>query len=147
MTNAHNLTYESVFQADIISQMQAQGWQVGRSAHYQRPTALYEQDALDFVQTTQLEEWQKFCRTFPIDSERHFITALVKQLNKADENATDRASRTYGTLGVLRHGLKIRNARFSLCQFQPEHNLNPDSIARYEANICRIVPELVYSRS
>ena len=145
MTNAHNLTYESVFQADIISQMQAQGWQVGRSAHYQRPTALYEQDALDFVQTTQPDEWDKFCRVFPVDSERHFIEALVKQLNKADINATDRASRTYGTLGVLRHGLKIRNARFSLCQFQPEHNLNPDSIARYEANICRIVPELVYS--
>ncbi len=143
--NAHNLSYESVFQADIVSQMQVHGWQLGLASGYQRETALYEQDVLEFVQSTQPDEWDKFCRVFPIDSERHFIDALVKQLNKADINATDRASRTYGTLGVLRHGLKIRNARFSLCQFKPEHGLNPDIIARYEANIFRIVPELVYS--
>ena len=144
-TNAHNITYESVLQADIVTQMQAQGWQLGSPSGYQAETALYEQDVLDFVQTTQPQEWEKFCRTFPIDSERHFIAALVKQLNKADAQATDRASRTYGTLGVLRHGLKIRNARFSLCQFKPEHNLNPETMARYEANICRVVPEVVYS--
>ncbi|MGP5550453.1 type I restriction endonuclease subunit R [Psychrobacter namhaensis] len=144
-TNAHNVTYESVFQADIVTQMQAQGWQVGHASGYTAETALYEQDVLDFVQTTQPQEWEKFCRTFPIDSERHFITALVKQLNKADEHSTDQASRTYGTLGVLRHGLKIRNARFSLCQFKPEHSLNPEIMARYEANICRVVPEVVYS--
>lgn len=138
-------TYESVFQADIVRQMQTHGWQLGRASGYQAETALYEQDVLDFVQTTQPQEWEKFCRTFPIDSERHFISALVKQLNKADEHATNRASRTYGTLGVLRHGLKIRNARFSLCQFKPEHSLNPEIMARYKANICRVVPEVVYS--
>ena len=142
---SHNATYEAVFQADIVTQMQAHGWQVGYASGYQAETALYEQDVLDFVQTTQPKEWEKFCRTYPIDSERHFITALVKQLNKADENSTDRASRTYGTLGVLRHGLKIRNARFDLCQFKPEHSLNPETVARYEANICRVVPEVVYS--
>jgi len=145
MINAHNVTYESAFQTDIVTQMQTKGWQVGSASGYTAETALYEQDVLDFVQTTQPKEWEKFCRTFPIDSERHFITALVKQLNKADEHSTDRASRTYGTLGVLRHGLKIRNARFSLCQFKPEHNLNPEIMARYEANICRVVPEVVYS--
>ena len=142
---SQSATYESVFQADIVTQMQSQGWQLGHASSYQSETALYEQDALDFVKTTQPKEWEKFCRTFPIDSERHFITALVKQLNKADENSTDRASRTYGTLGVLRHGLKIRNARFDLCQFKPEHSLNPETMARYEANICRVVPEVVYS--
>jgi type I restriction enzyme R subunit len=138
-------TYESVFQADIVSQMQVHGWQLGHASGYQAETALYEQDVLDFVQTTQPQEWEKFCRTYPIDSERHFIAALVKQLNKADESSTDKASRTYGTLGVLRHGLKIRNARFSLCQFKPEHSLNPEIMARYESNICRVVPEVVYS--
>ena len=142
---SQSVTYESVFQADIVSQMQAQGWKLGSPSGYTVDTALYEQDVLDFVQTTQPKEWEKFCRTFPIDSKRHFVTALVKQLNKADEHSTDRASRTYGTLGVLRHGLKIRNARFDLCQFKPEHSLNPETMARYEANICRVVPEVVYS--
>ena len=79
-TNAHNVTYESVFQADIVNQMQAHGWQLGSPSGYQKETALYEQDVLDFVQTTQPQEWEKFCRIFPIDSERHFISALVKDV-------------------------------------------------------------------
>lgn len=138
-------TQERIFQDDIITQMVANGWVQGQPEHYNRESALYEQDVLAFVKETQPKEWQKFCKVYPIDSERHFIEALVAQLKKADINATDQASRTYGTLGVLRHGLKIRNARFSLCQFKPEHDLNPETLARYQQNICRIVPELVYS--
>ncbi|NOQ81438.1 MAG: DEAD/DEAH box helicase, partial [Methylophaga sp.] len=48
-------------------------------------------------------------------------------------------------LGVLRHELRDRGTRFSLCQFKPEHDLNPDTLARYQQNRCRVVPELVYS--
>lgn len=138
-------TQERIFQDDIITQMVANGWVQGLPEDYNRESALYEQDVLAFVKETQPKEWQKFCKVYPIDSERHFIDALVAQLKKADINATDQASRTYGVLGVLRHGLKIRNARFSLCQFKPEHDLNPETLARYQQNICRIVPELVYS--
>ncbi|TMO53743.1 type I restriction endonuclease subunit R [Pseudoalteromonas phenolica] len=141
----NDATQERIFQDDIITQMVANGWVQGQPEHYNRESALYEQDVLAFVKETQPKEWQKFCKVYPIDSERHFIDALVTQLKKADINATDQASRTYGTLGVLRHGLKIRNARFSLCQFKPEHDLNPETLARYQQNICRIVPELVYS--
>ncbi len=92
--NSHNVTYESVFQADIVTQMRTQGWQLGKPSDYQEDTALYEQDVLDFVQKTQPQEWEKFGLTFPIDSERHLIAALVKQLMKANEHATDRASCT-----------------------------------------------------
>lgn len=138
-------TQERIFQDDIISQMLVSGWQLGLPENYNRESALYEQDVLAFIKETQPKEWEKFCKVFPIDSERHFLDALVTQLKKADINATDQASRTYGTLGVLRHGLKIRNARFSLCQFKPEHDLNPDTLVRYQKNICRLVPELVYS--
>ncbi|MBV7260447.1 type I restriction endonuclease subunit R [Photobacterium sp. WH24] len=138
-------TQERIFQDDIITQMVANGWKLGTGTDYDRESALYQQDVLSFVQDTQPQAWEKFCKVFPVDSERHFLEALVAQLKKADINATDRASRTYGTLGVLRHGLKIRNARFELCQFKPEHTLNPETLARYQQNICRIVPELVYS--
>lgn len=138
-------TRESIFQADIINEMVERGWVQGNGAGYHRDTALYERDALDYVQRTQSDEWEKFCCLFPQDPEGEFIKQLVKQLGKASEQATDRASRTYGTLGVLRHGLKIRNTRFRLCQFKPEHSLNPEVLARYEGNICRVVPEVIYS--
>ncbi|QIQ22175.1 type I restriction endonuclease subunit R [Zophobihabitans entericus] len=140
-----DISKELIFQNDIIAQMVANGWVIGQPDNYDRERALYTPDALTFVQTSQPKEWQKFANVFPTDTERHFLDALVAQLKKADINATDQLSRTYGTLGVLRHGLKIRNARFSLCQFKPEHNLNPETLARYQQNICRIVPELVYS--
>ena len=142
---SNDVTQERVFQEDIINQMVTNGWQLGSPNGYNREAALYQQDVLTFIKETQPKEWQKFCKVFTTDSDRNFIDALVTQLKKADINATDQASRSYGTLGVLRHGLKIRNARFSLCQFKPEHNLNPETLARYQNNICRIVPELVYS--
>ncbi len=138
-------TKELIFQNEMIAQMVNNGWIVGKGDGYDRERALYTQDALDFVQTTQPQEWEKFAKVYPNDTGRHFLDNLVAQLKKADINATDIQSRAYGTLGVLRHGLKIRNARFSLCQFKPEHNLNPETLARYQHNICRIVPELVYS--
>jgi len=138
-------TLERIFQNDILAQMETNGWQRGKSEHYDRERALYSQDALTFVQTTQPKEWEKFAKIFPSDTERHFLDSLVAQLQKADINATDRLSRTYGTLGVLRHGIRSHSARFSLCQFKPEHNLNPQTLANYHHNICRVVPELVYS--
>ncbi|EXI39157.1 DEAD/DEAH box helicase family protein [Acinetobacter baumannii 846928] len=138
-------TLETIFQKDIIEQMQSHGWLVGSAQGYNREKAIYEQDVLDFVQKTQDFEWQKFKSIFPNDTERHFLDTVVAQLKKADINATDIESRSYGTLGVLRHGLKTRGTRFSFCQFKPEHGLNPELNEIYKQNICRVVPELVYS--
>ena len=142
---SRDATVEAVFQNEIIAQMQANGWLLGSGDQYHRETALYTSDVLGFVKQTQAKEWAKFCKVFPSDSEQHFISHLVTQLNKADPNAIDKELRSYGTLGVLRHGLKIRNARFRLCQFMPEHDLNPATLTRYKENRCRLVPELVYS--
>ncbi|HHT8828386.1 TPA: type I restriction endonuclease subunit R, partial [Yersinia enterocolitica] len=138
-------TKEAIFQNEIIAQMVENGWIVGKSDGYDRERALFSQDSIAFVQNTQPLEWEKFSKIYPTDTERHFLDVLVAQLKKADNNATDILSRTYGTLGVLRHGIKSHSARFSLCQFKPEHNLNPETLARYQQNICRVVPELVYS--
>ena len=53
--------------------------------------------------------------------------------------------RTFGVLGVLRHELRHNGTRFNLVQFKPEHYLNPDTLARYQQNRLRVVPELAYS--
>ncbi|WP_010116910.1 type I restriction endonuclease subunit R [Acinetobacter sp. P8-3-8] len=138
-------TLETEFQQDIIRQMQSHGWQLGSGTGYNREKAIYTQDLLGFVQRTQDKEWQKFKGIFPNDTERHFLDTVEAQLKKADINATDAQSRSYGTLGVLRHGIRTRGCRFSFCQFKPEHGLNPELNKRYKQNICRVVPELVYS--
>ncbi|KER02353.1 hypothetical protein LGZ99_21545 [Photorhabdus temperata] len=124
---------ELLFQNSIIDDLQSQGWQVGTSANYDRERALYPEDALTYVQETQPDAWEKFCSTYPKDTETYFFNAIEKHLNN------------YGTLWTLRHAVKDRGARFELCTFRPDHELNPDLLTRYKANRLRVVPELIYS--
>ncbi|MBI9108348.1 MAG: type I restriction endonuclease subunit R [Spirochaetales bacterium] len=143
MTN--DTTKEQTFQDNIIEQLVSNGWLLGTPEGYNRELALYEEDVLGFVKDTQPQQWEQFCKLFPGNPEVKFLERVAVQLGKVDPNAADKDLRTFGTLGVLRHELKIRGTRFSLCQFKPEHDLNPDAIDRYEKNRLRIVPELVYS--
>lgn len=136
---------EFTFQNDMIRQLVANGWLLGKPEGYNRELALYEEDVLGFVKDTQDEQWQKFCALYPQNPEAKFLERVANQLNKADSNAANKEMRTFGTLGVLRHELRDRGTRFSLCQFKPEHDLNPDTLARYDKNRLRVVPELVYS--
>ncbi|GJL65406.1 MAG: type I restriction-modification system, restriction (R) subunit [Nitrospirales bacterium] len=141
----HHKANELTFQNDLIRQMVANGWVLGKPDHYNRELALYEEDVLGFIKDTQDEQWQKFCALYPNNPEQKFLARVASQLKKADPNAANKEMRTFGTLGVLRHELRDRGTRFSLCQFQPEHDLNPDTLARYGKNRLRVVPELVYS--
>ncbi len=75
---------------------------------------------------------------------KKYLERVASQLNKADPNASNKDMRTFGTLGVLRNELRDRGTRFSLCQFKPEHDLNLDTLARYQKNRLRVVPELVH---
>ena len=138
-------TSEITFQSDIINQLVSSGWLLGKPENYNRELALYEEDLLGFVKETQQTQWQKFCKLYPNNPEQKFLERVATQLNKADPNAANKEMRTFGTLGVLRHELRHRGTRFSLCQFKPEHDLNPDTLARYQQNRLRVIPELVYS--
>lgn len=139
---------EFAFQNEMIRNLTDNGWLLGDPKKYNRELALYSEDVLGFVQDTQDEQWQKFKALYPNDTEQKFLDRVATQLNKAlstDNNASHKTMRTFGTLGVLRHELRDRGTRFSLCQFKPEHDLNPDTLARYKQNRLRVVPELVYS--
>lgn len=136
---------EAAFQQDIIDQMVEGGWKLGDPHHYDRERALYTSDCLDYVKTTQPKTWEKYQKLYPSNPEQAFIDKLATQLSKADPHASDTHLRTFGTLGVLRHELRDKSASFKLCQFKPEHGLNPETLAMYEGNILRVVPELVYS--
>ncbi|NOQ36966.1 MAG: DEAD/DEAH box helicase [Methylococcaceae bacterium] len=138
-------TKESVFQNDIIKQLIANGWLLGKAANYHREYALYPEDLLGFVQTTQKQQWQQFSKLYPTNTEEKFLEKVAKQLNKADPNADNKQLRSFGTLGLLRHELKDRGTRFKLCQFKPEHSLNDDTLNRYQQNRLRVVPEVIYS--
>ena len=99
---------ESVFQNDIINQLLANGWKLGKPENYNRELALYPEDLLGFVKDTQDNQWQKFSKLYPNNPENKFLERVAAQLNKADPNAADKEMRTFGTLGVLRHDPPLR---------------------------------------
>ena len=138
-------TKELIFQNEVVAEMVAGGWKRGNPENYDRALALYPEDVIGFVKDTQPEQWEKFCALYPASPEQKLLERVAEQLNKADPNAADQTMRTFGTLGVLRHELRDRGTRFSLCQFKPEHDLNPDTLTRYGKNRLRVVPELVNS--
>jgi len=136
---------EAALQQDIINQMISAGWTLGEPSKYDRERALYTSDCLAYVQTTQPKTWEKYKKLYPSNPEQAFLDKLTSQLSKVDPHASHKNLRTFGTLGVLRHELRDKSASFKLCQFKPEHGLNPDTQAMYAGNILRVVPELVYS--
>ncbi|CDT86978.1 Type III restriction enzyme res subunit [Vibrio coralliirubri] len=130
---------EKIFQNDILDQMQSQGWLLGESNKYNKELALYPEDVIAFTKATQLEQWNKLAQHFPETDRNPTATAdaLLKLL--------ERELKSEGTLWVLRNKLSDRGAKFDMCSFKPDHDLNPMATARYKENILRVVPELVYS--
>ncbi|UUO25378.1 type I restriction endonuclease subunit R [Colwellia sp. M166] len=128
-------TRENSFQNDILDQMQSHGWLLGESKKYNKELALYPEDLISFVQTTQPEQWEKQLKIHAKNPEEALLKTVVRDLSASNK----------GALWVLRNLVKDRGAKFSLCTFKPDHGLNPDAIKRYDQNILRVVPELVYS--
>lgn len=51
-----DITYESIFQGNIVTQMQTQGWQLGHASGYTAETSLYGYDVLIFAQSIYLQQ-------------------------------------------------------------------------------------------
>ncbi|MBG56787.1 MAG: restriction endonuclease subunit R [Porticoccus sp.] len=124
---------EGQFQQDIINSLVASGWLLGQSENYNRELAVYPEDLIGYVKDTQPDQWSKLANHFPQGTEAAFLKTVGNWLDKK------------GTLWVLRNPLKDRGARFNLCTFKPDHELNDDVSQRYSHNRLRMVPELVYS--
>ncbi|OBU21232.1 type I restriction endonuclease subunit R [Photobacterium aquimaris] len=137
--NQDDKAKEKAFQNDILEQMQSHGWLLGESNKYNKALALYSEDVIAFAKASQPQQWEQLAKHYP-ETERNpnaTADALLKSLERDLKNK--------GTLWVLRNQIKDRGAKFNLCCFKPDHALNPDATTRYEQNILRVVPELVYS--
>ncbi len=75
---------ELTFQNDMIRQLVANGWLLGKPENYNRELALYSEDVIGFVKDTQEVQWQKFCSLYPSNPEQKFLERVAVQLNKAD---------------------------------------------------------------
>lgn len=124
---------EAIFQQDIIDSMTAEGWLTGPAIGYDRRAALYTEDLLAYIKDAWPERWEKFSKNNPNDPESVLVKKLVRELEK------------HGTLDLLRNGFKVPGVKIDLCSFKPDHDMNPDTHRRYQANRLRVVPEVSYS--
>ena len=150
MPTLSNVHTENVFEDEVCAHLAAHGWSVRRhlkgaktssralallkdAETYNRELALFPDDLLAFVQATQPDEWAKFRKWHNGDSEAMFVKRVAEQLDR------------HGTLYLLRHGFKDRDARFFLCQFRPAHQKNPTLWQHYARNRLTVIRQLHYS--
>ena len=137
MPSLSNVHTERVFEDEVCAHLSAHGWSVRThlkdATSFDRERAILVEDLLAFVQETQKDEWAKFKKWHNGQSETMFVKRVAEQLDK------------HGTLHVLRHGFKDRDARFFLCQLRPAHKKNPQLWTWYQANRLTCVRQLHYS--
>ncbi|MER1940723.1 DEAD/DEAH box helicase family protein [Castellaniella sp. FW104-16D08] len=137
MAKLSNVHTERIFENELCDHLATNGWAVlthpKEAASYSRELALFPDDLLAFVQETQPAEWAKFKKWHNGQSEAMFVKRVAEQLDK------------HGTLHLLRHGFKDRDAKFFLCQFRPANKKNPQLWAWYEKNRLTVIRQLHYS--
>lgn len=122
------------FEDYICDHLAANGWAYvqGDAADYDRPRALFPADLVAWFTDTQPKAWAEACQKH---GEAKLLDRIRAQLDQR------------GTLDVLRAGVEMVGLRapLSLAQFRPAMGLNPDILARYNANRLRVVRQLRYS--
>ncbi len=128
---------EISFEDEVCAHLAAHGWlhALGDAAGHDRARALFPADLTAWVQATQPATWEALSKTHGAAAG----TVLADRLRKSlDER---------GVLDVLRNGLDIVGAkgRVAMAQFRPAMGMNPDIMARYQANRLRVVRQVRYS--
>lgn len=126
---------ENVLQYHVIDQLVAkQGYMPRSIDDFDRATALDKTLVMQFIRTTQLDEWKRLEEQYSAAAETEFFKQLEKAL------------KSRGTLDVLRQGIKlIPGIKFSLCFFKPASGINDELLRLFSANILSVVDELKYS--
>lgn len=132
---ADALHREDVVQYHIIDQLVAShAYRARKTEKFDRTLALDKELVLEFVKSTQKEEWKKLEEHYTGAAEAEFFKALTSALSQR------------GTLDVLRQGIKlVPNIKIALCFFKPASGLNDELLRLYNANILSVIDELEYS--
>lgn len=131
------LHQEISFESDVCTVLAANGWlyQAGDAQAYDRARALFPADLAAWVGATQPKAWEALQKS-------HGAAAQDTLLDRVRKSLDDR-----GTLDVLRNGVELIGLRapLALAQFAPAMRMNPEIVARYEANRLRVVRQVRYS--
>ncbi len=132
-----SLHHEIAFEREICEHLGANGWlhEEGSAAAYSRELALYPPDLIAWVQEAQPEAWEVLQKNHGSKAEATLLQRVRQQLDQV------------GTLDLLRHGVEVLGLpkALKLAEFKPAFGLNPQVLARYNANRLRVVRQVRYS--
>lgn len=128
---------ELAFEDQICADLSASGWLYaeGAAKNYDRARALFPEDVLAWVQAAYPAAWQSLQKNHGSNADEVLLDRLRHQLDQQ------------GTLEVLRGGIEMVGVkgRIRFAEFKPAFNINPDIVARYQANRLRVVRQVHYS--
>ena len=134
MTDLHQ---EHHFEREICETLAAQGWLYaeGDAKHYDRQTALYLPDLIDWIKTTQEDSYNRLLKNHGEDWTQRVAERVRKSINESS------------TLDALRHGVDMLGLRtpLMLVQFKPAFTLNETIQKNYQANRLRVVRQVSHS--
>lgn len=126
---------EKSFQNDFVNYLKSTGYVKRSNDDYDIPTSLDIEHVLDFIKSTQKEEWFKLVRVFGSQAEEKFINTLIKKL------------KSKGTLYVLKNYIREGGAKFKLFYPPPYNKKNHKSNIKYQKNIFSVIDELKFEDS
>jgi type I restriction enzyme R subunit len=128
---------EVAFETEVCEYLGQHGWLYeDKSAdNYDRKLALYPPDLTAWLQESQKDAWETYKQKNGAKAEGTLLERIREQLNQQ------------GTLDILRNGIEVMGLpkALKLAEFKPALGLNPEILARYNANRLRVVRQVRYS--
>lgn len=125
---------EQDFEDHIEGHLLASGYIRRHRDDYDKDLCLLPEEAVAFIKATQPKEYEKLQKQYGPDTDRNLCLRLSGEVRK------------WGTLRVLRKGIKDRGAKFRLVYFRPSSGMNPEHHRRYGQNRFAVVRQLKYSK-
>lgn len=133
-----SLHKEVSFETEVCGHLAGHGWLhgTGDASLYDRGRALFPPDVAAWIKASQPKAWETLAKNHGAVAEAMLLDRIRKQIEER------------GTLDVLRHGVELIGLRapLKLAEFKPAFGLNEEVLARYNANLLRVVQQVRYSK-
>jgi len=124
---------EKKFEDHIENHLNSIGYQSRHFSEYDRTLCLLRNEVINFIRTTQPENWGRLEEIHGVDVENKVLQRISSEISKR------------GVIDILRNQVVDRGVYLDLCYFEPKSDLNPDHQRLYESNQFVIVRQLHYS--
>ncbi len=111
------------------------GYSKGNPSAFDSKIALFGEDVLQFVSTSQPTAWKHIVDYNGDAAKESLLNALTTELNNK------------GSLFVLRNGFRFFGRTFKLAYFKPNTTLNPSAKEDYDKNRVKVYRQVHYSES